>query len=210
MTTRSGPQRTPPELRARRLGQLVSELTHVSEDQEGARAFESWVLRTCQILFAGDLSNIELHPTPDAVQRRDVVATNSAIHGVWKRILDDYRCRQVIFEVKNYSQLELEDFRQALSYSGRQYGQFVVIVHRSDDEGLKPKVRAWVKEFWDQHNVLIMVIPTSILVRCLKKNRNPSLRRRSRGRKYGYVDHTLSKRLDTFERSYVALRSGKR
>ena len=204
------PTANAPELRARRLGQLVSELTHVSEGQEGAREFENWVLRTCQILFAGNLSNIELHPTPDAVQRRDVVATNSAIHGVWKRILDDYRCRQVIFEVKNYSQLELEDFRQALSYSGRQYGQFVIIVHRSDDEGLKSKVRTWVKEFWDQHNVLIMVIPTSILVRCLKKNRNPSLRRRSRSRKYGYVDHTLSKRLDTFERSYVALRSGKR
>ena len=199
-----------PELRARRLGQLVSELTHVSGGQEGAREFESWVLRTCRILFAGYLSNIELHPTPDAVQRRDIVATNSAIHGLWKRIFDDYSCRQVIFEVKNYSQLGLEDFRQALSYSGRQYGRFVIIVHRSDDEGLESKVRTWVKEFWDQHNILIMIIPTRILVRCLQKSRAPNLRRRSRSRRYGYVDHTLSKRLDTFERSYVAMQSRKR
>ena len=191
---------TVPALRARRLGRLVSDLSDIPLGSGGASGFEDWMLRTCRILFSGYLSNFELHPASDGVQRRDVVATNNAESGFWKRVLDDYGSRQVVFEVKNYEDLKIDDFRQSLSYSGRQYGRLVIVVHRSESEALNQRARGWVKEFWDQHNTLVMTIPSVVLVRCIQKTRSPKNRKRS------YVDRNLGKRLDTFERSYVVLR----
>ena len=191
-------------LRNRQLGRLIADLTDVPHGPAGALDFESWMLRTCRILFSGQLSNFELHPTTGGVQIRDVVATNIAESGFWKRVIEDYKSRQVVFELKNFENLSIDDFRQSLSYSGRQYGRFVIIVHRSDAEGVDHKVRAWAKEFWDQHETLVMTIPTVVLVRCIKKARSRRTRKRS------YVDRILGKRLDTFERSYVALRHGRR
>ena len=154
-------------------------------------------MRTCQILFAGALANFELHPAPDGVQRRDVLATNQAERGFWKRVLDDYKCRQVVFEAKNFSSLGADDWRQALAYSGRQYGKLVFIVHRTDAEGLDARERGWVKEIFDQHGVLVLTLPTGLLMRCLKKVRNPE--------RHDYADEQLKRRLDTFERKYVVL-----
>ena len=185
------------DMRTRRLGQLVSELPSCPEGQKGSHEYEQWVLRTCQILFAGSLANFQLHPAPDGIQRRDVLATNQAERGFWRRVLEDYKCRQVIFEAKNFANLGLEDFRQALSYSGNQYGQLVFLVNRINNEGMDNKVRGWIKEMWYQHNVMIMPLPTVMLTRCLKKIRNPKRR--------DYTEQVLSRRLDTFERDYLSL-----
>lgn len=193
-----------PAQRARLLGQLVADLPDLPQGQKGAHNFEDWVLRTCRILFSSQLSNFELQPSKGAVKQRDVVATNNAETGFWKRILDDYQARQVVIEVKNYQELRSEDFDQALSYSGRQYGKFVLVVHRTEAEGLDDVVRAWVKEFYDQHDVMIMTLPAKILARCIRKSRSPKSRKRS------YLEQTLSGRLDTFERRYVAQRHGRR
>jgi hypothetical protein len=193
-----------PAQRARLLGQLVADLPELPEGQVGASNFEDWVLRTCRILFSSQLSNFELQPSKGAVKQRDVVATNNAENGFWKRVLDDYQSRQVVFEVKNYEDLRIEDFDQALSYSGRQYGKFVVIVHRTEAEGLDDVLRAWVKESYDQHGLMIMTLPASILARCIRKSRSPRSKKRS------YLEQTLSGRLDTFERRYVAQKYGRR
>ena len=186
------------DMRTRRLGQLVSDLPSCGEGNQGAAEFEEWVLRACRILFSGELDNIQLHPVPDGVQRRDIVASNNAERGFWKRILNDYKCRQVVFEVKNFPDLDITDFRQALAYTGNQYGQLAFIVYRVDSEKMDRRVPGWVKEMWDLKHVLIITLPTATLTRCLKKVRN--LSRRS------YIDEVLSRRLDTFERSYLSLR----
>ena len=191
-----------PALRKRRLGKLVADLSEIALGRDGATDFENWMLRTSKILFSGQLSNFELHPMGDAVQRRDIVASNSSERGFFKRVLDDYSARQVVIEVKNSVELSREDFRQALSYSGRQFGKLVFLVHRGEAEGLDPRMRGWVKELWDQHKTLIVTVPTKVLVRCLQKTRSP--------RKRSYVDRVFNKRLDTFERNYVALRQGRR
>lgn len=185
------------ELRIRMLGQLVSELPDLPIGHEGASKFEDWVFRVVKMLFAGDLKNPELKPNKASVQRRDIVVTNMAEKGFWKRILEDYQARQLIFEIKNYEELDPDDFKQVLSYSGKEYGQFVVIVNRAPNETLPQTERGWVKEMYDRHGLLIFVIPASILVRCVRKLRNPNRR--------DYADDAFSKRLDTILRSYIAL-----
>ena len=186
------------DIRTKMIGQLVSKLPSMPTGKESASEFEDWVFRAIQILFAGVLTNPELKPNKDAVQRRDVVATNMAVKGFWKRIKEDYRAGQVIFEVKNYESLKIDDFRQALSYTGDPYGSFVTIVNRNSNEGLSQIERGWVKEFWDRHKVMIFILTAPIISRCIGK-----LRSRQR---FDYSENQLNKRLDTFLRSYLSLR----
>ncbi len=186
------------DIRTRMIGQLVSKLPSMPTGKESAQEFEEWVFRTIQILFAGVLTNPELKPNKDSIQRRDVVATNMANEGFWKRVREDYQAKQVIFEAKNYSSLKIDDFRQALSYTGNPYGSFITLVNRNENEGLSQIERGWVKEFWDRHNVLIFILTAPILSRCIGKLRSR--------RRFDYADNQLNKRLDTFLRSYLSLR----
>lgn len=185
------------DIRLRMLGQLISELPQMATGHDYSSVFEEWVFRAVKILFAGKLHNPELKPNGEAIQRRDIVATNMADHGFWKRILDDYQTRQVIFEVKNYTDLKSEDFRQVLSYSGRDYGRFSIIVYRSPTDGLGMVEKGWLKEMYYHNNRLLFLMPASILARCIRKLRNPE--------RHDYTERILSSRLDTFVRSYLAL-----
>lgn len=190
------------DFRMKMIGELVSELPVMTEGAEDSEKFEQWVFRTIKILFSGLLSNPELKPNSDAIQRRDIVATNMAKEGFWRRIREDYSARQVVFEIKNYSTLKIEDFRQALSYSTDAYGKFIIIVNRNQNEGASELEKGWIKEIWDQHKVLVFTLPAIFLSRCVRK-----LRSRAR---FDYIDKQLGKRLDTFIRSYLSLRHRKK
>jgi hypothetical protein len=186
------------DIRTKMIGQLVSQLPLMAQGDEAASKFEDWVFRTIKTLFAGQLSNPELKPNKDAIQRRDIVTTNMAKEGFWRRVREDYKARQIIFEVKNYSSLKPDDFRQALSYSNETYGKFIVIVDRSENEGVSDKEKGWIKEIWDNHSVMIFLLPAIILSRSVGK-----LRSRNR---FDYAENLLNKRLDIFIRSYLSLR----
>jgi len=188
--------------RTKRIGQIISNLPNLKEGKEDSAKFEDWVFQAIKMLFAKRLTNPEIKPNGDAIQRRDIVATNSAEKGFWKRINDDYKARQVIFEVKNFKDLDQDAFRQVLSYSGGRYGDFLIIVYRNDKEGLTDKEKEWVREYWFTHHILVFLLPASMLSRFISKLR-------TRGR-FDYADDQLIKRLDVYERNYLSLRHGKR
>jgi hypothetical protein len=186
------------DLRTQRLGQIISELPQLSLGADDSAQFEEWVFTAIKILFSGKLSNPEMKPNRDAIQRRDIVATNMATDGFWRRILEDYGSRQVIFEVKNYEALKPEDYRQVLSYTTGEYGKFAIIVNRSETESLNDNEQGWVRELYHNHGRLVMTLPATIIARCLSKLRNAD--------RFDYSENTLSKRADTFIRSYLSLR----
>lgn len=186
------------DLRTKQLGRIIDELPKVKFGKEGSSDFEDWVFRTIRILFSGKLSNPEIKPNPGAIQQRDIVATNMARDGFWKRIREDYGTRQVIFEVKNFDSLKIEDYRQVLSYTTGDYGRFAIIITRSVYEGVDEVERDWIREMWHSHQRLIFTIPAPILARCLSKLRNV--------KRFDYAEDALGKRLDTFVRSYLSLK----
>ena len=190
------------DLRTKRIGQIISKLPQMSVGHKDAHAFEKWTLQAVQMLFSGKLSNAELKANGDAIQRRDVIATNCAAEGFWKRIREDYDSRQVVFEVKNFSDLKIDNFRQALSYSGEHYGKFIIIINRSTNEGLSTTERGWVQEFWHNHNVLIFILPAPLLSRYISKLRTKQ--------RFDYAEKQLGKRLDTYLRSYLSIRHNKK
>ncbi|HCI6785468.1 TPA: ATP-binding protein, partial [Klebsiella pneumoniae] len=104
------------EQRKQRIGSMIQELNNIPEGMEGAVDFEAWALKAIKILFATNLTNIELHPNKNGLQQRDIIATNLAESTVWNRILTDYGSRQVIFEIKNYKDLGATEYRQVNSY----------------------------------------------------------------------------------------------
>jgi hypothetical protein len=186
------------DIRTKRLGQVLEELPRIEIGQPGWSTFEDWTLRALKMLFAGKLSNIQYKPNVGNVQQRDIVATNVAQSGFWRRVREDYETRQVVVEVKNYTELGREDFRQMLSYTSGPYGRLGLVVYRTESEALTEKERAWLQEIWHEHQRMVFTIPISLLRRCVSKVRT--------ARKHDYSDAALNKRLDTFERSYVAIK----
>jgi hypothetical protein len=195
----------PPEkvkdVRTRSIGRVLGALAAVPHGKDGAREFEKWVLRVVQVLFQGNLVNFQAKPNPGSVSQRDIVATNMAARGFWRRVLDDYKSRQVIFEAKNYAEITNEDLRQVLSYTGKDYGKLAVIIYRSEQEGVSQTTKAWLREMYHHSERLILLMPTTILQRCLQKLRTV--------RKHDYTEKQMTKRLDAMVRNYVAIPSGR-
>lgn len=184
------------EQRKQRIGALLQELNEIPEGIEGAVDFEAWALKAIKILFATNLTNIELHANKNGLQQRDIIATNLADTPVWKRILTDYQSRQVIFEIKNYRDLGSNEYRQVNSYLYKDYGRLAFIINRDYTENLeKHKELTWVKEIYDNHNKLIIKLPSKFLERHLSKMRSPQ--------KHDEVNKQLSKLIDQYIRTYL-------
>ncbi|MCL9649197.1 ATP-binding protein [Pantoea agglomerans] len=184
------------EQRKQRIGSLLQELSNIPEGKEGAVDFEAWALKAIKILFATNLTNIELHSNKNGLQQRDIIATNLADTPVWKRIHTDYQSRQIIFEIKNYRDLGAPEYRQVNSYLYKDYGRLAFIINRDHSENLeKHKELTWVKEIYDNHNKLIIKLPSKFLERHLSKMRSPQ--------KHDEVNKQLSKLLDQYIRVYL-------
>ena len=117
-----------------------------------------------RILCASKLKNMELHPNPNAApQKRDILATNMADSGFWRRILEDFGARQVLIEVKNYESLKPADYRQALSYMTAEHGKLGIVVYRSEQEGVSTNERTWLQEVYHEHDRIVFTLPAALL-----------------------------------------------
>lgn len=184
-----------PELRRKSLGQLESELNGIAIGAGGAYAFEEWCFRVIRILFSGGLRNIVLHPNRIGLQRRDIVGTNHGSTAFWGRVLKTYDSSQVVFEVKNFSELDRDAFFQINSYLSREYGRIAFFITRRVDLNLqKGRELAWVRELRNQHDKIAIILSARFLVSLLQKIRNPS--------KHDAAEEALDKLLDQYLRNY--------
>lgn len=189
-----------PEIRKRKLGQIIDQLRSINEGEEDAGKFEEWCLQAVSIVFATGIVNIELHPNKNSTQRRDVVGRNTGKTETWGRIHKDYGARQIVFEVKNFSSdLGPNEYRQMLSYLCGEHGRIGFIINRSEDANLhKDRELQWVREIYHEHERRVVVkLPASLLISWLSKLRNPQ--------KHDAPDKGLGSLLDTYERLYVRL-----
>lgn len=183
------------EQRNQRIEALLKEISEIKEGHEGAYDFEAWVLKSLKVLFAGSICNIEIHPNKNGLQQRDIVGTNLGETKFWKRVLDDYKTRQVIFEVKNYKDLGADEYRQLNSYLANDYGKFAFIVTRSFNNNLeKNRELNWAKELYSEHKKVVVKLSVKFIEKHLRKARNPQ--------KHDAVDKELNALLDTYVRRY--------
>jgi hypothetical protein len=126
-----------------------------------------------------------------------VVASNLSEKGAWKRVLNDYHSRQVIFEIKNKFEFAPDDFRQMRSYLHDEYGTlgFIVTRDRKWDLYAGPELE-FCREMYYKHRVIIIKLTGSFLYSLLSKLRSPS--------KHDPCDHAINKIIDTYVRLYFS------
>lgn len=184
------------EQRYKRVEGLLAEILRIPLGIEGAREFENWCLDAIKILFAGSLINIEHHPNKLGLQQRDIVATNQSDVAIWKRIFNDYQTRQVIFEIKNFDELEADNYRQISSYLVKEYGRLGFFICRDSSDHLQAnKEIRWLKELYNNQNKIVIKLSTAFMIKNLRKQRSPQ--------KHDAVNKELSNLLDTYLRKYV-------
>ena len=188
------------EERKNKIGRIMEEIKSISPGREHAHNFEDWCLQAIRLVFAGSLSNIQLHDNKSGVQQRDIIATNTSHKGVWKNIYDDYRTRQVIFEVKNFSGLAIKEYRQVNSYLCNEYGNLAFIICRDTDNNLTSgKDLDAAKEIYHNHKKLIIKISERFLVKHLSKLRSPQ--------KHDAANKEIEKLIDPYIRTYLPIKS---
>jgi hypothetical protein len=186
------------DMRLRKLGTVIAELGTIPEGTVGAQAFEKWVYDAARYLFVMGLDNITWKPNPDQVQQRDVVGTVKDSGAFWKRLAKYYDVSQFVIEAKNFREVKAPEFRQAWGYLKGPYGRCLLMVTRSDEEGITEHERALVKEGYDSDpHKLVIVIPAKLFQRALRKMQNRNEKRDD------YIDELLKKRMDIFEREYI-------
>jgi hypothetical protein len=177
------------ELRTTRLGTVADELPRVKLGRDGGSEFEKWVFRSVRVLFAGKLSAPELRPNIGVAQKQSIIVTNTAEHGFWRRIREEYGAKQVVFECANCEALGPDEFRQPLSYSTAEYGKFLIICTRALNENITTAERAWIRAMYHEQERVMMLIPAEIFSRCLRKLRNSN-------RNNDYTEEQFGKRMD--------------
>ena len=186
-----------PEIRNKRIKQLISQLSSIEEGNEGAKDFEQWCHKSIRICFAKGLRNVELKPNKLAKARRDIVATNLGEGDAWRRIYEDYGTRQVVFEVKNYQGLKSSDYQQMQSYLTGDYGRLGFFITRDNTVELYAnKDVEWVREIYATHKAIVIKLTGKYLCKLLHKLRNPQ--------KHDAVNDALHKLLDVYVRLYFA------
>lgn len=182
------------------IGRLISELVNIESGQEHAAEFEDWCKRAMDLITARKLSNIQLKPNGNASARRDIVGTNMATEGFWRRIREDYSSRQVIFEIKNYEKLTVEEYRQCASYLGNEYGRIAFIVCRDSQKELSKGSELEAFQEFYRKNQVVVKLTANFLVSMLSKLRSPQ--------KFDTLDDALSKHLDTHIRLFAVGQGG--
>lgn len=186
------------DIRLQRLGRMPEELSGIPSGHAGSGKFEGWVLRAIRLLLSGQLTNIDLKPNPhNALNQRDIVGTNATISTFWKRIYDQYGSLQVLFECKNYDEVTADDFRQVHDYMQGEYGRCAFVVRRGISDHLTPNEQDRIRAMFYEHQRLVVVIPTNLLILCIRKMRQT--------RKYDYAEFTLGKHLDHIVRGVLSM-----
>ena len=186
-----------PKIRKSKISDILDSLDEIPSGSDGASGFEAWCESAIRICFAKGLRNVQLKPNQAARLRRDVVATNLADGGSWRRIREDYGTRQVTFEIKNVGELNSADYHQMLAYLSGDYGRLGFFVTRAGTTELQkgPEV-GWVREMYEKHNVLMIKLTADFLQKQLKRLQNPQ--------KHDSVDDSIHSILDSYARLYVS------
>ncbi|HUQ68593.1 MAG TPA: hypothetical protein VM165_03660, partial [Planctomycetaceae bacterium] len=135
---------------------LLEDLKTCAVGKDTAADFENIVGGILQHCFLGRLANIEPQVRDISnTKRRDWIASVIADMGFWAMIKGKYGAVQVIWECKNFMELEAEDFRQIRSYLNDQIGRFGIVCFRGE---IKKHYYQHLKEMNSRENKLVLLL----------------------------------------------------
>jgi hypothetical protein len=183
------------ELRNKRFGQILGQLPGIPKGESGQRDFEQWVSTTIQIIFAGQLKNVQFLPTDSPTEPRNIVAVSRLANRFWRRIAIERGTTRLLIGVVNYDEPRASDVARIASYPAETYGRYHIIVTQSRNEGLTPATRELIVEQWSIGRRAILVVGAGQLSRCLTKQRKTM--------RPDYTEDAFARLTDTLMRSYL-------
>ncbi len=112
---------------------VLDKLDNTEKGKASAAAFENIVGDTIRLCFFRALTDVEAKSRNlNGIVIRDWIAANVASQGFWEIIRQRYKAVQVVWECKNYENLDASDFHQAAYYMSDATGHFVIIVFRGE------------------------------------------------------------------------------
>lgn len=116
-----------------RLEGLTQDLKSIPQGKEHAKNWEDIVGEVIKLCFFKWLSNVKAQAREvDGCVVRDWIASNRAATGFWSMVFHKYDATQVIWECKNYADLESDDFQQISYYLNNVVGRFGIIAFNGD------------------------------------------------------------------------------
>jgi hypothetical protein len=116
------------------LQNTLDELKTLPDGSATASKFEEIVGNVIKLCFFRSLTNVQPKVrTHDGSSIRDWIASNRAVSGFWEVVRTKHGATQVVWECKNYADLQADDFHQVAYYFSNTFGNFGVIVCRSTE-----------------------------------------------------------------------------
>lgn len=117
-----------------KLEKLLLRLKELPTGREAADEFEEIVGDVIRLCFFRSLTSLEQRSrSSDGRTIKDWIASNQAIDGFWSRMRTDHSARQVVWECKNYCDLNSGDFHQVSYYLNDAVGRLGILVFRGDE-----------------------------------------------------------------------------
>lgn len=110
------------------------QLRKIKTGTTSASDFETIVGEVIKLCFYRSQTNVEPHArTVNGVAIRDWITSNRASDGFWQVVREKYDATQVIWECKNTTSLQAEDFHQIDYYLNSSGGRFGIMVFRGTE-----------------------------------------------------------------------------
>jgi len=141
----------------RKLEELKERLDNTPEGNDDAAAFEEIVGDIISLCFFRVLTNVKPRERDiDGRVIRDWIASNSAESGFWELVRQEHKATQIVWECKNFSDLEAANFHQAAYYMNPTIGNFCVMCFRGDER--KKFHYEHIRRIAQNHNGMILLL----------------------------------------------------
>lgn len=144
---------------------LINELQQIAPGNAQAKAYERLVLRILTRLFSPPLSSPDVQvQSHDGREIIDITFYNSSDDGFWSDVKTMWRGQIVVFELKNMTDLNNEEFFQLSARLDDIRGTFGVLISRAKDN---LDVQRAYRRLSNERKVLL-VLTDEDLIRMLK------------------------------------------
>jgi hypothetical protein len=155
-----------------RIEQLSMELATLPQGKPTAGQFEDLIGEVIKLCFFRSLSNVQPRVrNVGGTVIRDWMASNRASAGFWAIVRDKWAATQVIWECKNYADLQADDFQQVTCYMNELAGRFVIMVCRNPSP-LSQHTFEQVRRVYQQAKGLVLVLRESDIKTFLRQALN--------------------------------------
>ena len=158
-----------------KLADLEMNLKTLATGQAAASQFEDIVGDVIRLCFHRWLHNVEAQVRDiDNRTIRDWIASNRSSDGFWHMVREQYSCKQVIWECKNFKDLDSTAFQQIDYYLNDKIGRFGIIAYRGEE--IKPHYYQHVKRIAESKKALVILIHQRDLLVFIRQARNGKIK----------------------------------